>query len=210
MANNLRPNLTSVLSKHTGKLVNNFGVATPGIVTKVYNNLGGRTFAIDVQPAVHRMLPTADDEDVDVYEEHAVQRYVSVMWLVGRGIQVNAKLEVGDTVLLVCMDRGINRWRASGAPSLPDDARQHDWSSCAAIPGLVPDTSPFPEPGDAAALASMLDKLVAVIKAWVPASGDGGAALKAAVTTAFPAIVGDVSPALVATSTGSTVLLLEE
>jgi hypothetical protein len=210
MPKNLKPRLTNVLAKHTGKVVRNFGVASPGIVTRAYNNLAGTTFAVDVQPAVNRLLPTEDDEDVDSTETYAVQRYVPVCWLVGTNVQVRGKLAVGSTVALLVMDRGIGRWRASGAISDPDDARQHDYSSCVAIPGLVPSTSPFTAPSDAAALASKLDAFLATVGALTEATDLASAltAINSVLAAAQP-----YAPVLVGgggLTTASTVLLLEE
>jgi len=71
-------------------------------------------------------------------------------------------------VLLVCIDRDMSGWRASGAQSDPLDARLHDWSSAVAIPGLVPSTTSFsPAPTDAAALAQLtLDRLTTLTTAF--------------------------------------------
>lgn len=215
MALNLRPKLSDVLERHTGKLIRNFGVATPGIVTRAHTS-GGVTYAVDAQPAINRLVPSEDDEDIDVSERPAAVQYVPVVWLVGRGIKVKATLAPGDTVLLVCMDRDISAWRATGAVSDPDDARLHDYGSCVAIPGLVPDTSSFPEPADAAALASRLDKVIKLLTNWVPVSADGGAALQAAAKSAFPnwaAGYGSFPPAPAPggeLTSGSDVLKLEE
>lgn len=213
MAKNLRPKLTHVLAARADKLARNLGVATPAIVTRAHNS-GGVTLAVDVQPAINRLVPDEDDEDFDVSEGFAVQQYVPVCWLVGRGIRVKAQLQVGDTVLLVCMDRDISRWRHTGDVSDPQDARLHDYASSVAIPGLVPDTSPYPEPTDAAALGSALDKLIGVLKGWAPVTSDGGAALQAAVEAAFPNVPAGApplfAPPYTPTTTKSETLKLED
>jgi hypothetical protein len=44
-------------------------------------------------------------------------------------------------------------------------------------------------PGDALALASVLDTLITTILGWTPVANDGGAALKSAITSAFAGFV---------------------
>ncbi len=70
-----------------------------------------------------------------------------------------------------------------------------------AIPGLVPASSPFPTPTDAAALASRLDALITLL-ASLPVVGIAVAAL-------FPNVSAPTVPILNDT-TGSSVLLLDE
>lgn len=144
------PSLPSLLDVYLTGLKRNLCVAQPGTVLSY--NAAARTCS--VQPGAHKLVAGDFDEDVDLVEEYPVLQEVPVCWLVGRGIQVKASLLPGDSVLLICLDRDASPWRRTGAPSAPEDGRLHDWSSAVAIPGLVPDVSPFPEPSDAAALAS--------------------------------------------------------
>lgn len=208
------PSDAEVLGYALDKRERNTAKALPGTV--VSYDEGAQTCS--VTPGVHRLVPSADDEDVDETEPLPTLQDVPVCWLVGRGIQVKAKLQAGDSVLLIAMDRDIDGWMRSGKPAEPDDARMNSWGSAIAIPGLVPTSSPFPEPTDAAALASALNLLIGVLLAWVPVPLDGGAALKALLVAAFPNIPPaglsgtpvPLPPIWAADTTGSSVLLLDE
>jgi hypothetical protein len=208
------PSDAEVLQLAIDKRMRGRGGAMPGTVVS-YDALKN-TCAVDI--GVHRLVPSIDDEDVDEVEELPTLQNVPVCWPVGRGIKVKAKLEAGDTVMLVCMDRDISAWRRTGKPSEPDDARMGSWQSAVAVPGLVPNTSPFEDPPDAAALASKLDMLIGILAGWIPVPGpgtDGGLALNTAVKAYFPGITPkvvvpvptDITPG---PTTGSSVLLLEE
>jgi hypothetical protein len=125
------------------------------------------------------------------------------------------------------MDRDISGWLRTGVHQDPDDTRIHSWSSAVAIPGLVPSSSPFPEPSDAAALASKLDtfyRTVAPLPDLVPLNplpppspADVLTLLLEVVTNvqaivvAARAVTGSTGELVPGTdSVGSTVLLLDE
>jgi hypothetical protein len=115
-------------------------------------------------------------------------------------------------VLLVACDRDISPWRRTGEPSEPEDARLHDWNNAVAIPGLVPDSSPFDAPGDAAALASKLDQIFRAISGLTTATNPATViTLANGILTAVRAVYpgADGAPNLI-TTVGSEVLKLEE
>jgi hypothetical protein len=145
----LKPTLSLVIRTAIAKALRNFAVATPGIVQSY--NAGTRTCS--VKPAVHKLVPSTTDEELDVTEEYPVLQGVPVCWPVGRGFRLNATLALGDPVLILALDRDLSRWRRTGQVGEPDDARLHDYAFAVAIPGLVPDTNPIPTPTDGAALA---------------------------------------------------------
>lgn len=129
-------------------------VAIPGVVESYANGTA------TVRPGVRRLTVDLLDPEGQVTEDLPAIPDVPVCWPRGRNFQIVGTLSAGDPVLLVCCDRDVASWRASGAVSDPLDARHHDWSHAVAIPGLVPDVASFPVPGDAAALASVvLDEL---------------------------------------------------
>jgi hypothetical protein len=196
--------LTRVVRAGLDKLERNLHTAQPGIVV----SYDASTQTADVRPAVRRTLPSASDEDRDVYEQLPVCPHVPVMWPRGRGFSCVGTLSPGDSVLLVFCERDFSDWYDSGAVSDPQFAELHALNGAVAIPGLTPRTNPIPVPSDAAALASKLDLLIIALKAAVVVAGDGGAALKAAVVAAFPAITGSPAPAVGVITTGSTVLKL--
>lgn len=208
------PTLASVIYRAVDSRLRNTGVALPGTV--VSYDEGSQSAA--VRPGVHRLVPSREVDGEDVVEPRPVIQGVPVCWPVGRGIQVKAKLEAGDSVLLVCLDGDADGWLDTGAPAEPGDARMHSWANAVAIPGLVPASSPFPEPTDAAALASKLDLLIGLMKAWVPVPFDGGLALNAMLKLAFPGVPVPTltgtppvqPPVFLGTTTGSSVLLLDE
>ena len=164
----VNPSLAQVIARKVEKVRQNLAVATPGVITAV--SVGSPTITVSVKPAVHRLVPSMNDEELDIVEEYAVIQNVPVCWPVGSNISIKGTLRVGDSVLLVAMDRAIGNWRRSGEASEPEDARVHEWGSCVAIPGLVPDTSPFTEPTDAAALASKMDAFLRSVSGLVDAT----------------------------------------
>lgn len=194
MPTTVKPTLAQVIGRHSEKTIQNFCVATPGVI--VSYNAGSRTCT--VKPGVHRLVPVEGEDELDRVEEYAAIQNVPVCWLVGRGIQVNATLAAGDPVLLIATDRDISAWRRTGQASEPDDARVHTWASCVAIPGLVPNTNPIPAPTDAAALAgavasefntiaAALDTIAAAVPTSNPytAVGNPVAAIKARIASAI-------------------------
>lgn len=192
------PTLAAVIGRAVDSKLRNTGVALPGTVVS-YDEA---TQTATVRPGVHRLVPAREVDGEDVVEPLPAVQGVPVCWLVGRGIQVKAKLESGDSVLLICLDRDPDGWLDSGQPAEPGDARNHSWSNAVAIPGLVPASSPFPTPTDAAALASYLDALITALKA-LPVVGT-------ALTTLFPNVSFVPTDPLEGTTTGSSVLLLDE
>ena len=177
--------LGEVLTDAADARERHFGVALPGIIVSYDSG----TQTASVQPAVNRWVPDESSPDEDLSEPLPVLQSVPVMWPKGRNFAFAGTLSAGDPVLLVCIDRDMSGWRSSGAQSDPQDARLHDWSSAVAIPGLVPATTSFsPAPTDAAALASVLDLLITVLRTWTVSPNDGGAALKAAILVAFPLV----------------------
>lgn len=139
--------------------VQNFAVSAPGTVVAYHAD--SKTCSVKV--GTHRLVPDEAFEDEDLVEPLPPLQNVPVCWPIGRGFEVVSSLEAGDPVLLVALDRDSASWRRTGQPSAPDDARTHCWANAVAIPGLLPDTSPFPEPEDAAALAGPVDF---VFRAW--------------------------------------------
>lgn len=125
----------------------------PGVVL----SYDAETSTCSVKPAVHRLVPTAEDPDEDYVEEEPVLQNVPVLWPRGRNFRVLGTLEAGDSVLLLVSDRDISGWRRSGKASEPDNAQKHAWSSAVALPGLEADGHEMDTPTDAAALASALD-----------------------------------------------------
>ena len=201
--------LGEVIGSAADRRARDLNVALPGIVVS-YNPA---TETATIQPAVNRLLPSVSEPDEDVSEELPAIPDVPVSWYRARGVSIvpPAGLLPGDPVTLLCCDRDISAWLRSGTLSDPDDARSHSWANAIAIPGLVPSSNPFSAPSDAAALASQLNWLIATIKATVISPGDGGAAIKAAVAAAFPAVVGAAAlTQAVLVSTGSSILKVDE
>jgi len=198
--------LAEVMNSAADARERHFGVALPGIVL----SYDSATQTASIQPAVNRWVPDESSPDEDLSEPLPALQSVPVMWPKGRNFSVTGTLAAGDPVLLVCIDRDMSGWRTSGAQSDPQDARLHDWSSAVAIPGLVPSTSPFPVPSDAAALASLvlarLNALVSSVNTLVAnynSHTHAVAALGTSSTTSVPGTTA-ASPASVA----STILKL--
>ncbi len=179
--------------------IRNFAVAQPGTVIS-YDEASQ---TCSVQPGVHRLVPSIEDNDEDVVEELPSVQRVPVCWLVGRGIQVKGTLSKGDSVLLVALDYDPSGWLRSGSPQPPDDARTHHWANAVAIPGLVPAQSPFPTPGDAAVLASKLAIELASMRVIINA-------IAAGLPVPPPPPYTQTLPGPIEADLASTILLLDE
>lgn len=199
-ASSATPTLASVILSAISTSLRNTAVALPGTVL----SYDAESRTCTVQPGVHRLVPSVDDEDEDEVEELPAVQRVPVCWLVGRGIQVKASLSKGDSVLLIALDRDPSGWQRAGSPQPPDDVRMHHWANAVAIPGLVPDQSPFPEPRDAAALASKVDALYNLLASCTPSTVESG--LTAIKTQLSGEGWGPGSPR----TTGSAILKLDE
>lgn len=165
----------------------------------------------DVTPVVRRPIRT-DDDDLD-HEELPVIANVPVQWPRGGGFSLHFPLAKGDHVMLVFSEAAIAQWRESGELSDPGDLRRHDLSYPIAIPGISHEVAPLadtPATGtgtitvgaggvlrvstaggtaDFVALATKvstaLTDLKNAINGWTPVPNDGGAALKAALSSLF-------------------------
>lgn len=203
MPANDTPSLGDVILTALDTRMRNTAVALPGTIES-YNASDG---TCTVKPGVNRLVPSFDDEDLDVSEELPSLQDVPVVWLVARGVSIKGSLQAGDPVLLIAMDRDMSGWQRTGKNRDPEDGRMHSWSSCVAIPGLLPLTNPMPTPTDAAALAGPLDILgkaiAAIPEAVTPADVlSGFNTLLLAFTAAWPPI----DPTA---TVGSTILKLD-
>lgn len=130
----------------------------PGIV-KGFS--AGPPMTVDVQPALRWVVPE-DGEFVE--EELALVREVPLVLPQMRGLKIQSvTLQEGDEVLLIVQDFDISDWRRTGGLSTPLDARNHDYGSIVAIPGLASDAHSLPAPADSAALTSKVDARLDVV-----------------------------------------------
>lgn len=107
-------------------------VSLPGIVVS-YDRAKQTA---DVQPAVNKLVPSAEDEELDISKRYPVIPAVPVCWPRGGGFFVAADLEPGDAVTLLFSEADYSGWRNSGTVSDPEDKRMHHLSHAIAIPGL--------------------------------------------------------------------------
>jgi hypothetical protein len=137
---------------------------------------------------------------------------VPIMHPRGGKSYIHLPVAEGDSVLVVVSQMDYSTWRTTGTANPPSIPVLHDLSSCFAIPGAFHNGQVVnPSDGtsiiikndnfevkitdqdvqvdgqsDAAALASIVDdqlnSLKTAINGWTPASNDGGAALKVALT----------------------------
>jgi Phage protein Gp138 N-terminal domain len=204
MVDYAKPTLGDIFNRRLGKTLNNFGVAAAGTVV----SYDASTNTAAVRHGTYRLIPSMQFEGDDVVESIQDCVSVPVIWPHGDDFSIISELKAGDTVLLVCLDRDISGWRDDGSPAAPEDARLHDWANAVAIPGLVPVTSPYTPPDDAAALASKLDTLIGILKGWIPIYES---ALKAEIARVFPnipALAALAAPIDLDSTTGSEVLKL--
>jgi hypothetical protein len=187
--------------------------ALPGIVS----SYDAATQLASVQPAVQDFETDEDGERTD--RSLPVLPDVPVAWPGGSGQYFHPGLTAGDEVLIVFSSLDPSVWHRTGSVSKAADVGRHSPAHAFAVPcvysrgngpgdtglrvakavvtgKLEAGNAEIGGTADAAALASKLDLLISTIKAWTPVVNDGGAALKVAVTAAFPTTA----------STGSAVL----
>jgi len=175
------------------------------------------TQTADIEPMIKRGVPTGGEEDEVVLETLPVLPSVPVLFPSGGQCFVTFPLSVGDPVLLVFSERDTSQFRATGAVSDPGVPTMHGLSGAVAIPcafgprsaamsgvsstdlvlgrqsGLANITikSGTAEVGgssDAAALASMVNRIVAAIRtAAITPAADGGLSFKTGLIAALDA-----------------------
>lgn len=157
-----------------------------------------------VRPVVLRGI--LDDEGFIVTEEAPDIFDVPVVFpRCGLGY-MTFPMRVGDTGLIIYPMRDIGQWRATGQLSDPGDHRVCSMSGAVFLPGIAPDSEIAaasssdvvigvlstallmlggPSATDFVALSTKLDTVINALATAVPAAGDGGAALQAAVRAAW-------------------------
>jgi hypothetical protein len=100
---------------------------------------------VDVQPVVSSVL--VDRDGNRLVESLPLLTSVPVAFPRAGGYFISLPITKGDTVLLVCADTAIAKWRETGRVSTPTkteppaEERSHDLSDAIAIPGVYPTTS---------------------------------------------------------------------
>lgn len=168
-----------------------------------------------LRPAVKAAVPRFDNPDLDEIETLPDLPEVPVTWPGGGSSFLACDLVPGDAVVVICADTNWDAWWTTGAAGAPEDGRTHDPSfafciPCVRRPGqqIAGLTGPMLQLGgssDSVALASVLDNLISLFKAWSPVSGDGGGALKSAFDAAFHAWAGDPAPTIAITSASTRI-----
>lgn len=105
-------------------------VARPGTIER-YDEVKQ---LIDARPSFKESYVNADGDGT--VEDPVLISNVPVFWLSGGGAYLSLPLEVGDPVLLVYLDRSLDRWKTSGGTVDPVDVRRHHPSDAIAIAGL--------------------------------------------------------------------------
>lgn len=105
--------------------------AIPCVVLTVHGELHDQK--VDVQPSVNIKYKDGTDE------EHPPILGVPVIFPASRTSMLSFPINVGDTVLCVFSQRGIDNFKiGSGSPTQPSDNRTHNVKDAIAIPGLFP------------------------------------------------------------------------
>lgn len=92
---------------------------------------------VQVRPVIQRAVYTGD-ESPPILESLPEIPAVPVVYPRGGGFFLAFPIEVGDHVLIVCAERDISEWRATGVAGNPGDHRLHPLKGAIAIPGLFP------------------------------------------------------------------------
>lgn len=105
--------------------------ALPCIVLAVQGD--GSNQQIDVQPSVNTLYKDGSDK------EHPPIMGVPVIFPSSRTSMLSFPINVGDTVLCIFAQRGIDNFKiGTGLPTRPTDYRKFDKRDAIAIPGLFP------------------------------------------------------------------------
>lgn len=178
--------------------------AIPGEVTRYDAALQ----LCDVKPQVK--APVVQPDGSTEYESLPIVTNVPVVFPGAGGFRMTFPVQNGDTVLLIFSEASIDRWLEAGGDVEPGDTRRHHLADAIAVPGLHPKSKSWTgaEPGvvtigsdvgpaDFVALATKvateLNALKTAFNTWVPVPNDGGAALKAILTTLFSTWPGSVA-----------------
>lgn len=106
----------------------------PGVIVKVRTD--GFGVFVDVQPTVN-MLTEAGES----FPRSVILNVPAIMPMSSTG-GLQFELNVGDPILLVFSQRGLESWKAGdGKPSVPSSLRMFDPRDCVAIPCLFPKQS---------------------------------------------------------------------
>ena len=169
-------------------------VAIPGRV----ESYDASKIAVDVQPLIRRGY--VDEEGARQVEDLPVVPDVPLVFPGAGANRITFPVSAGDTVLLIVCGFSIDKWLSDGGLVDPIDDRRHALIDAVAIPGLRAFKNPTAagtaalaiegadvrlgshSANDPVALKSDLQELYDIINAWIPSAGDGGAALKTAVT----------------------------
>lgn len=105
--------------------------AIPCVVLTVHGNLAQQK--VDVQPSINTRYKDGTDE------EHPPLLGLPVIFPASRTSMLSFPINVGDTVLVVFSQRGMDNFKiGTGNPTVPTDARTHNLKDGVAIPGLFP------------------------------------------------------------------------
>lgn len=187
------PTLTQALKLAIEAALRRVFVAIPGRI-ETYD---ATTRQCTAQPLVQSLF--GDESGAANVERLPVVHAPIVFPATARG-GLTVPVQAGDTVLLVFCSSSIDQWLALGGEVNPRDTRHHHPSDAIAIPFVFDSQSAPPAPTDAVVLAgdavklgddaatapvalnTDLAALVGIISGWTPSPGDGGAALKTALT----------------------------
>lgn len=117
---------------------------------KIRTIIPGRIAGFDPQtqrcsatPAVQSYYYDVDLEEPVAYEPPQITN-CPVWFPAGGGFQITYPLADGDDCLILCAERSIDEWMATGnASSAPRDLRRFDFSDAIVLPGIRPAARPL-------------------------------------------------------------------
>ena len=119
-------------------------VALPGTVVKYDAALQKAT--IRIVPCFRRKDPS-NGNAVECFRSPDIHN-VPVAWYQTTGFSFTFPLAVGDTGMLMFMDRSIEEWRDSGkAQTTPEDPRRHSLNDAVFVPSITSFNAPIPSAG---------------------------------------------------------------
>ena len=126
-----QPSLQEGVNGYIDYALNNVYTSIPAVVVNVHNSFNDQR--IDVQPSINTKYKNGSSK------EHPTILHVPVIMPSSSTSAILFPLNVGDTVLLVFSQRGLDVFKSgNGLPSTPTDFRKFDKRDAFAIPGAVP------------------------------------------------------------------------
>lgn len=132
---NNQPNLRQVMDEHAQQSLLATNCAQTGTIVSFDSSKQTATVAINMMQS--NMVQNAQGQNVIELKPYPLLLDVPVIFLSGGTAAITFPIQVGDTCLLVFLDRAIDTWHTTGQANLPPPVwRFHSMSDAVALVGL--------------------------------------------------------------------------